>query len=100
MAALVSLLSFEIIKVFDYYSPPKGSRGDWISEVGDWIVCVVCVGGSMGALAWLKLWVGNPSFNTGCSMAAVTLFTVIVKEGGWIKLKEVLFIVLLGGEQS
>lgn len=31
-------------------------------------------------------------------MAAVTLFTVVVKEGGWIKLKEVLFIVVIGGE--
>lgn len=29
-------------------------------------------------------------------MAAVTLFTVIVKEGGWIKLKEVLLIVAIG----
>lgn len=31
-------------------------------------------------------------------MAAVTLFTVVVKEGGWIKLEEVLLIVLIGGE--
>lgn len=29
-------------------------------------------------------------------MAAVTVFTVIVKEGGWIKLKEVLLIVFIG----
>lgn len=29
-------------------------------------------------------------------MAAVTLFTVIVKEGGWMKLKEVLLIVAIG----
>lgn len=31
-------------------------------------------------------------------MAAVTLFTVIVKEGGMVKLEEVLFIVIIGGE--
>lgn len=31
-------------------------------------------------------------------MAAVTLFTVVVKEGGMIKLKEVLLIVAIGGE--
>jgi len=98
LAAIVCLLSFEILRLFDYYSPSKGTNWDWVSELGDWIVCLVCVGGSMGVLAWLKLWVNNPSFNTGCSMAAVTLFTVVVKEGGWIKLKEVLFIVLIGGE--
>lgn len=33
-------------------------------------------------------------------MAAVTLFTVIVKEGGWVKLKEVLLIVLIGGSST
>lgn len=65
MAAIVCLLSFEIIKIFDYYSPSNGDKWDWISEAGDWVVCVVCIGGSMGALAWLKLWVGNASFNTG-----------------------------------
>lgn len=63
----------------------------------------------MGGLAWAKGWVGNPQFNTGafvaetvadpqgCSMAAVTLFTVVIKEGGIAKLTEVLVIVLIGG---
>lgn len=31
-------------------------------------------------------------------MAAVTLFTVVVKEGGIAKLTEVLLIVVIGGE--
>lgn len=31
-------------------------------------------------------------------MAAVILFIVVVKEGGWDKLTEVLLIVLIGGE--
>lgn len=29
------------------------------------MVCVLYIGGSMGTLAWLKLWVANPSFNSG-----------------------------------
>ncbi len=33
-------------------------------------------------------------------MAAVTLFTVVVKEGGWMKLKEVLLIVVIGGKHG
>lgn len=68
MAALVSLVSFGIIRFFDHFSPSQGDQWDWISEMGDWVVCFVCVGGSMGGLAWLKQWVNNPSFNTGASM--------------------------------
>lgn len=67
MAALVSLLSFGIIRFFDFFSPSNGDNWDWTSELGDWTVCIVCVGGAMGALAWLKQWVNNPSFNTGAS---------------------------------
>ncbi|TXT15657.1 hypothetical protein VHUM_00160 [Vanrija humicola] len=96
LAAVVSLISFGIIRLFDYWSPSNGTQWDWVSEMGDWVVCIVCVGGAMGGLAWAKVWVGNPAFNTGCSMAAVTLFTVIVKEGGMPKLEEVLFIVIIG----
>lgn len=33
-------------------------------------------------------------------MAAVTLFTVVVKEGGIAKLTEVLLIVIIGGESD
>ncbi|WOO77198.1 uncharacterized protein LOC62_01G000785 [Vanrija pseudolonga] len=96
LAAIVSLISFGIIRLFDHWSPSNGTQWDWISEMGDWAVCILCIGGAMGGLAWAKVWVGNPAFNTGCSMAAVTLFTVIVKEGGMTKLEEVLFIVIIG----
>ena len=64
-SAGVSLLAMATIELFDHFSPSGGSRWDVISEIGDWIVCVVYIGGSMGTLAWLKIWVGNPSFNSG-----------------------------------
>ncbi|KAL7419460.1 hypothetical protein Q5752_006298 [Cryptotrichosporon argae] len=98
MASVVSVFAIMTIRIFDAFSPSQGSKWDWISEMGDWIVCVLWIGGSMGWLAWAKVWVGNPAFNTGCSMAAVTLFTVIIKEGGIPKLAEVLLIVAIGGE--
>lgn len=103
------------VEVFDFFSPSNGQEWDWISEAGDWVVCVLWIGGSMGLLAWAKVWVGNPSFNSGkilleglgqrkrklteggCSMAAVTLYTVVIKEGAFPKLLEVLLIVLIGG---
>jgi hypothetical protein len=99
-AALFCLASMATMQIFDSYSPsgPDSDRWDWVKGTGDWIVCVLWIGGSVGLLAWLKGWVGNPSFNTGCSMAAVILFTVVVKQGGIPKLLEVLAIVLIGGK--
>jgi hypothetical protein len=64
-SAGVSLLSMGTVKVFDYFSPSGGTKWDLTSEIGDWVVCVLYIGGSMGTLAWLKLWVANPSFNSG-----------------------------------
>lgn len=65
LATLVSLLSIATVRLFDHVSPSQGSKGDWISEIGDWIVCILWIGGSMGSLAWAKVWVANPSFNSG-----------------------------------
>lgn len=65
LASAVSLASIATVRLFDHFSPAQGSQGDWISEVGDWIVCVLWIGGSMGSLAWVRVWVGNPTFNSG-----------------------------------
>ncbi|GFZ50881.1 hypothetical protein JCM24511_08639 [Saitozyma sp. JCM 24511] len=92
----ICLLSMGTVEFFDAFSPSHGSSWDWISEAGDWIVCGLWVGGSMGFLAWAKVWVNNPSFNAGCSMAAVTINSVVIKEGNIPKLAEVLLIVLMG----
>jgi len=64
-SAGVSLLAMGTVKVFDRFSPSGGTNWDLTSEVGDWVVCVFYIGGTMGTLAWLKLWVANPSFNSG-----------------------------------
>ncbi len=65
LATLVSLLSMATVHVFDHFAPSEGFDSNWISEIGDWIVCIVWIGGSMGWLAWAKVWVANPSFNSG-----------------------------------
>ncbi|KAH7099933.1 Fusaric acid resistance protein-like-domain-containing protein [Auriculariales sp. MPI-PUGE-AT-0066] len=33
-------------------------------------------------VAWAKNWLAKPSFNTACSMIAIIIFIVVVKEGG------------------
>lgn len=65
LAATVSLLAMGTLHFFDHFSPSQGSNWDWISELGDWVVCVLWIGGSMALLAWSKVWVNNPSFNSG-----------------------------------
>jgi uncharacterized membrane protein YgaE (UPF0421/DUF939 family) len=62
---------------------------------GDFIV-ISWIGVGMCALAWMKVWMKNPSFNTACSMTSIVLFVVMLKEGGLELLLEMSFIVLLG----
>nr|XP_018261601.1 uncharacterized protein I303_06041 [Kwoniella dejecticola CBS 10117]OBR83759.1 hypothetical protein I303_06041 [Kwoniella dejecticola CBS 10117] len=94
--SLVSLAAMGTIELFDHFSPSHGSAWDWISETGDWVVCVLWIGGSMSTLAWSKLWVGNASYNSGCSMAAIIIYSVVIKEGAFPRLLEALYIVAVG----
>ena len=79
LATCVSLLAMGTVELFDLFSPSQGSSWDWTSEIGDWIVCVLWIGGSMGGLAWMKVWVGNPSFNSGkhCARSATLRYQVV-----------------------
>ncbi|WVW85494.1 hypothetical protein I302_107532 [Kwoniella bestiolae CBS 10118] len=95
-ASLVSLAAIGTIELFDHFSPSHGTSWDWVSEMGDWVVCILWMGGSMSTLAWSKVWVGNVSYNTGCSMAAIIIYSVVIKEGAFPKLIEVLYIVAVG----
>ncbi|KAH7925611.1 hypothetical protein BV22DRAFT_1010776 [Leucogyrophana mollusca] len=69
---------------------------EWLADV----LAILWVGLSMSGLAWMKVWMAKPTFNTACSMAAVTLFIVIVKEGGWETLLGVSAIILVGAVVS
>lgn len=65
---------------------------EWL---GDALV-ILWIGFSMWGLTWMKVWMAKPTFNSACSMAAIVLFVVIVKEGGWETLLQVFSIVLVG----
>ncbi len=60
-ASILSVLSIGTIEAFDRIFHP----GTWGAEMGDWFVCLVWIGGGTGCLAFCKIWVNNPSFNTG-----------------------------------
>jgi hypothetical protein len=64
-ATIFAFGALETIQYFDYLSSSHGSHWDWVSTMGDWVVCVVFIGGGLGALAWCKVWVDSPSFNAG-----------------------------------
>ncbi|KAJ7646593.1 Fusaric acid resistance protein-like-domain-containing protein [Roridomyces roridus] len=69
---------------------------EWLAD----ILVIVWIGVSMSVVAWMKVWMASPSFNTACSMTAIILFVVLVKEGGLQTLLQVSFIVLCGSLTS
>ncbi|KAJ6456388.1 Fusaric acid resistance protein-like-domain-containing protein [Mycena sanguinolenta] len=69
---------------------------EWLAD----ILVIVWIGVSMSVVAWMKVWMASPSFNTACSMTAIILFVVLVKEGGLQTLLQVSFIVLCGSAVS
>ncbi|KAF8900636.1 hypothetical protein CPB85DRAFT_1325021 [Mucidula mucida] len=71
----------------------------WFEDTPGWevwgdLVAILWVGVSMSFLAWMKVWMGSPQFNTACSMISMIIFVVIVKEGGLRTLLSMFFIVL------
>ncbi|KIP04140.1 hypothetical protein PHLGIDRAFT_93906 [Phlebiopsis gigantea 11061_1 CR5-6] len=74
----------------------------WFFEVRagwEWLadsLVILWIGLGMSAMAWMKVWMGKPSFNTACSMTSIILFVVVVKEGGIETLLQVAFIVIVG----
>ncbi|KDQ55716.1 hypothetical protein JAAARDRAFT_327588 [Jaapia argillacea MUCL 33604] len=86
-AAFVSLSS---MSMFWWLEVKEG--WEWLADV----LVIVWIGVSMSTVAWMKLRMAKPSFNPACSMTAIILFVVIVKEGGAQTLAQVAFIVIIG----
>ncbi|PFH46390.1 hypothetical protein AMATHDRAFT_155264 [Amanita thiersii Skay4041] len=73
----------------------------WLESKPGWewlgnAIAVAWVGVSVSIMAWLKVWMASPSFNTACSMTAIIIFIVLVKEGGLFTLLHVSTNVLCG----
>ncbi|PIL36301.1 hypothetical protein GSI_01964 [Ganoderma sinense ZZ0214-1] len=86
-AAFVSLSSMSVYWFFE-----RQDGLDWLAD----ILVLLMIGVGMSVIAWMKVWMAKPSFNTACSMTAIILFVVIVKEGGLDTLLQVSFIVIVG----
>jgi uncharacterized membrane protein YccC len=73
------------------------------SIIGQVIVLILFVGGGLGFIAWVKLRKGDPLVNIGCSLASLTLITILTKEGAvqdgdysFAKISQILRMLLAG----
>ncbi|KAJ3749643.1 Fusaric acid resistance protein-like-domain-containing protein [Lentinula detonsa] len=69
---------------------------EWLADA----LAILWVGVGMSFLAWMKVYMANPQFNTAGSMMSIIIFVVLVKEGGLHTLLQVVFIVLCGAAVS
>lgn len=86
-AAVVSLCSMES---FWWFEVQPG--WEWLADT----LVVLWVGVAVSLVAWMKLWMAKPTFNPACSMIAIIIFTVVVKEGGVGTLAQTAVIVSFG----
>jgi len=71
--AFVSIVSMSISVLFtDQLHQPA---------LGHAIILVLFVGGGLGFVGWVKLKKGDPLVNIACSLASLSLITVLTKEG-------------------
>ncbi|TDL21690.1 hypothetical protein BD410DRAFT_789429 [Rickenella mellea] len=89
----LSWAAFICLGSMSMFWPLELSPGwEWLAD----IFVILWIGIGMTAVAWMKVWMAKPSFNTACSMTAIILFVVVVKEGGIDTLMHVAFVVLMG----
>ncbi|KAF8161056.1 Fusaric acid resistance protein-like-domain-containing protein [Crassisporium funariophilum] len=72
---------------------------EWMGD----LVAIVWIGLSMSGLAWMKVWMAIKFFihlRIACSMTAIIIFVVLVKEGGLETLFQVSTIVIIGAAIS
>ncbi|KAI0319004.1 Fusaric acid resistance protein-like-domain-containing protein [Amylostereum chailletii] len=75
-----------------YWALETHAGWEWLAD----ILALIWIGIGMSMVAWMKLWMAKPTFNPACSMIAIILFVVVVKEGGLATLLSVSFIVVVG----
>ncbi|TCD61379.1 hypothetical protein EIP91_008533 [Steccherinum ochraceum] len=89
--AFVSLASMSFFWFFEVHP-----GWEWAAD----FFVLFWVGLAMSGVAWLKVWMAKPTFNTACSMIAIIIFIVVVKEGGIETFIQVATIVFIGATLS
>ncbi|KAL5528798.1 hypothetical protein ACEPAF_7935 [Sanghuangporus sanghuang] len=92
--AWASLISLGSMAMFWWIDVKPG--WEWLADV----TVITWIGLGMTAVAFMKLWMAKPTFNTACSMTSIILFVVVVKEGGPETLLQVAKVVFVGSTIS
>ncbi|KZT51834.1 hypothetical protein CALCODRAFT_442467 [Calocera cornea HHB12733] len=93
-ALFASMCSLVAMSNFWLFGPQPGRQ--WIADA----VVLVWIGSAISVIAYAKMWMDKASFNPACSMAIVTISIVVIKEGGWATLLQVLCIIFIGSTIS
>ncbi|KAL5523436.1 hypothetical protein ACEPAG_7609 [Sanghuangporus baumii] len=88
--AWASLISLGSMAMFWWIDVKPG--WEWLADV----TVITWIGLGMTAVAFMKVWMAKPTFNTACSMTSIILFVVVVKEGGLETLLQVAKVVFVG----
>ncbi|KAI0076130.1 hypothetical protein K474DRAFT_1663382 [Panus rudis PR-1116 ss-1] len=88
--AWATFISLSSMGMFWFFEVRAG--WEWLADT----LVILWIGVGMSIVAWMKLWMTKPTFNTACSMTAIILFVVVVKEGGIQTLMQVALIVFVG----
>ncbi|KAF2101451.1 hypothetical protein NA57DRAFT_64244 [Rhizodiscina lignyota] len=93
-AAFVSFSSMAVSAFFGHH---------YLIPVGHAIVLIVFCGGGLGLIAWTKQRLGNPLVNVACSLASLSIISILTKEGAvqeskfsYEKILQILKMVLIG----
>lgn len=94
-AAFVSVTSMAVSVFF-------GDTLD-LMPLGHALVLIIFVGGGLGYIGWTKQRLGDPLVNTACSLASISLITILTKEGAvqaadfsFAKITQVLKMLVMG----
>ncbi|KPI41649.1 uncharacterized protein AB675_9017 [Cyphellophora attinorum] len=71
--AVVSVISMGVAVLFDDKLH--------LLILGHVLILILFVGGGLGLIAWTKLKLSDPLINVACSLASLTLITILTKEG-------------------
>lgn len=69
--------------------------GIGLEWLGDFVI-FVWLAVSIMIISWMKVWINKASFNSAASMMCIIIFIVVVKEGGFATLLQVLVSVAFG----
>ncbi|KAL5507641.1 hypothetical protein ACEPAH_7097 [Sanghuangporus vaninii] len=92
--AWASLISLGSMAMFWWIDVKPG--WEWLADV----TVITWIGLGMTAVAFMKVWMAKPTFNTACSMTSIILFVVVVKEGGPETLLQVAKVIFVGSTIS